>query len=95
MPYALLASPHAQRDLDDLPVRIADGIRLLLHALAEEPRSRRFDIKQLGGSHRSKRLRLRIGEYRILLDIDHQRQQILVARIGHRSTVYRGWDGGD
>jgi mRNA interferase RelE/StbE len=92
--YALLANPSAQRELDALPPRIAEGIRAVLRALADEPRSKRFDLKVLqGGSTRS--WRLRIGDYRVILGLDHERQEILVVRIGPRSTVYRGWSGGD
>lgn len=46
-----------------------------------------------GGQPGQLRHRLRIGDYRVILRIDHERQEILVVRIGHRSTVYRSWDG--
>lgn len=92
----LLASPRAQKELDALPSRIADGLRQLLGALAEDPRSKRFDLKPLvGGRGKLPRLRLRIGDYLVILEIDHARQQILVGRVGHRSTIYRDWGGGD
>ena len=92
MTYALLASPAAQRELDDLPSDIADGLRLVLHALAKTPYSKRFDVKLLrGGTPGIKSWRLRVGEYRAILQFDHEAEEIHVVRIGHRSTVYRGW----
>lgn len=91
MAYALVAAPSAQRELDALPPRIAAGIRAVLRALAAEPRSHRFDLKRLAGvPARLPALRLRVGEYRIILAIDHDGREILVARIGHRKAVYRG-----
>lgn len=91
MAYALLASPAGQKSLDALPKAIADGLREMLHALAESPRSRRFDIKALRGPQREPPLlRLRVGDYRVILFIDHERQEIVLARAGRRATVYRG-----
>ena len=92
MAYVLLASPAAQRELDDLPEDIADGLRLVLHELAKQPHSKRFDIKLLrGGTPGIKSLRLRVGDYRVILQFDHAAKEIHIVRIGHRSTVYRGW----
>lgn len=96
MAYALLANPAAQRELDALPDRIADGLRIVLRELAANPRSDRFDVKLLqGGRTGIKRWRLRVGDYRIVFQFDHAAKEIRVVRIGHRSTVYRGWSGGD
>lgn len=96
MAYALVAAPVAQRELDHLPARIADGIRQALRALADDPRSKRFDLKRLQGNDaRPPPLRLRLGDYRVILQIYHDLREIRVARIGPRSTVYRGWGHGD
>jgi mRNA-degrading endonuclease RelE of RelBE toxin-antitoxin system len=89
--YALLASPAGQKSLDALPKAIADGLREVLKALAENPRSKRFDIKALHGPQREPPLlRLRMGDYRVVVVIDHPRQEIVVLRAGRRNTVYRG-----
>lgn len=94
MPYQLLAHPAAQRGLDALPKQIADGLRRVLRALAEEPRSTRFDLKALKGvDGEPPALRLRVGEYRVILRIYHDFQEIRIARIGHRKPVYRGIKG--
>lgn len=91
MPYALLVHPTAQKELDALPRAIGDGIREILRALAEEPRSRRFDLKPLKAvDDEPPAMRLRIGEYRVLLRISHDVREIRIARIGHRKNVYRG-----
>jgi mRNA-degrading endonuclease RelE of RelBE toxin-antitoxin system len=91
--YALLASPSGQKTLDALPKAIAEGLKRVLQALAESPRSRRFDLKALQGpQRRPPLLRLRIGDYRVVLFMDHPRQEVVVVRAGRRNTVYRGMD---
>lgn len=91
MPYALLAHPRAQRELDALPPAIAAGMRRVLAELAKAPRSKRFDLKPLKAvDGEPPAMRLRVGDYRAILRIDHKRHEIRIARIGHRSDVYRG-----
>ncbi|HLF16893.1 MAG TPA: type II toxin-antitoxin system RelE/ParE family toxin [Candidatus Thermoplasmatota archaeon] len=94
MAYAILASSVAQRELDGLPNGIADGIRLVLRAFAQEPRSKRFDVKALKGiDERPPLLRLRIGDYRVVFQIHPPLKEIHVSRIGHRRNVYRAMRG--
>jgi mRNA interferase RelE/StbE len=94
--YLLLAAPSAQRELDALPPAIANGLRLILRALADEPRSSRFDLKKLAGNdERPPPLRLRVADYRVVLQIDHAVKEIHIVAVGHRSKVYRRWGGGD
>lgn len=81
----------AQKDLDALPPRIAGGIRDVLRALAEDPRDPRFDLRPLRAvDGEPPALRLRIGQYRVILRIHHREREIRIARIGHRSRIYRG-----
>lgn len=90
MPYTLLAHPVAQKELDALPKAVADGLRKVLVALSESPRDSRFDLRPLRGqTDRPRPLRMRVGEYRIILQIYHNLKEIRIARVGHRSTVYR------
>jgi mRNA interferase RelE/StbE len=39
---------------------------------------------------RERRYRIRVGEYRILYQIDDRAQSVVVVEVGHRSSVYRG-----
>lgn len=94
MVYALLAHPVAQRELDALSPRIADGLRRVLAALAASPRDRRFDLtplKAIDGEPPA--MRLRVGEYRVILRIHHDLREIRIARVGLRKNVYRGLGG--
>lgn len=93
MSYALEAHREANKQLQALPPAIADGIRKVLHDLASDPEDARFDLRRIQG-HTSQppTLRLRIGTYRILLKVSHERRLVRVLRIGHRRNVYRGLD---
>lgn len=33
--------------------------------------------------------RLRVGDYRVILDIQHDKVRILILKVGHRSNVYK------
>lgn len=92
MAYQLVAHPRIQRDLDRTPARIAPELRKALDALAANPEGR-HDIKRIQGvSTVPPTLRLRVGTYRILLKIDHERREIIVLKLGPRSSIYNGLD---
>nr|WP_156584143.1 type II toxin-antitoxin system RelE/ParE family toxin [Agrobacterium vitis] len=53
---------------------------------AEDPRQ---IGKALKGSQLGEYWRYRVGDYRVICDIQDQRLVVLVVEIGHRSDVYR------
>jgi mRNA interferase RelE/StbE len=59
-----------------------------IDALATNPRP--AGAKALQG--RGHLLRLRIGEYRVVYQIDDQAGVVTIALVGHRRDVYRGID---
>lgn len=84
MSYALAFKPSAEKELrklarDAIP-RVVDAIR----ALADEPRPH-VCVKLSG----SQSWRIRIGDYRVIYDIDDKSRKIDVLHIGHRREVYR------
>jgi mRNA interferase RelE/StbE len=84
MSYSLAFKPSAEKELrklhrDTIP-RVVQAIR----ALADEPRP--HGCVKLSGSQS---WRIRIGDYRIIYDIDDTSQKIDVLYIGHRREVYR------
>lgn len=91
MTYALEAHREANKQLRSLPPKIADGLRKVLRDLAHDPAHPRFDLKRIQGHNRHPPTqRLRVGQYRVLLKIDHDEQRIRILRIGLRADVYRG-----
>ena len=59
-------------------------IREKLAALAQEPRP--HGIVKLKGDPA---WRIRVGVYRIVLEIDDTQRRIVVAAVGHRREIYR------
>lgn len=73
------------KDLQRLP-RPAFGAALrAIVGLAQNPRP--SDTKKLAGS--TSDWRIRIGEYRIVYEIDDPAERVLVLRVAHRRDVYR------
>jgi mRNA interferase RelE/StbE len=64
----------------DIPLRISKKIG----ELAENPFSR--GIKRLRGENG---FRLRVGDYRVIMDIDTGNSVICILRIGHRRNIYK------
>jgi mRNA interferase RelE/StbE len=84
--YDLLVTPPAQRALDRLPERVAAAIAELVTGdlLAELRRVGKSLRRELAGIWSARR-----GSYRVLYEIDDDKQHIVVLRIDHRADVYR------
>jgi mRNA interferase RelE/StbE len=83
--YRIIAGRSAERSLRRriLPER-AGQIREAINALAENPRP--GNSRQL--RDRPAR-RLRVGDYRIIYDVDDDRREVFVAEVWHRQRGYR------
>jgi mRNA interferase RelE/StbE len=84
MSYALGILPRAQRELGALPTETYQRLREAIFALAHEPRPQ--SSRKLTGREG---WRLRVGDYRVLYDIDDAKQTITIVHVGHRRDVYR------
>ncbi|MGH7206244.1 MAG: type II toxin-antitoxin system RelE family toxin [Nitrospiraceae bacterium] len=84
MAYEVLLQPRARREFLALPPHIARKITQALQTLEQNPRSHQ-SIKLSGGDG----YRLRVGDYRILYDIDDLAKNVIVYRIKHRREAYR------
>lgn len=62
---------------------VRDRIARKLREIAQDPR--RF----LNRIASVEAYRLRVGDYRVIVDVDWDREIIHVLTLGHRSTVYR------
>ena len=84
MPYTVVLKRRAERELDDLPKATRQRVTARLMALEHEPRPR--------GSRRLQGLagrRLRVGDYRVLYEVDDIEKKVIVFAVGHRREVYR------
>jgi mRNA interferase RelE/StbE len=89
MAWKMELSPSADRGLDDLDHPIAQRILKFLYervAKLENPRSLG---QALQGSKFGEYWRYRVGDYRIICEIQDKKLVVLVLRIGHRREVYR------
>jgi mRNA interferase RelE/StbE len=75
--------PQAKKYLEKLPHLISQRIVSKIEAAALEPS--RF-LEHLASANVYK---LRIGDYRALIDIDTQQGLLLVQKIEHRSKIYQ------
>jgi len=62
---------------------LKDRIARKLEAVSDDPK--RF-LSRLSSVEAYK---LRVGDYRIILDVEWEREVLIVLTLGHRSTVYR------
>jgi mRNA interferase RelE/StbE len=85
--YRVELTPAAQRDLRSLDRPVLRRIDARIRSLAEEPRP--HGVEKLAGD--SEVYRVRVGDYRILYQIDDAVLVVLVVRVRHRREVYRGF----
>jgi mRNA interferase RelE/StbE len=81
--YELIYSPSALKQLEKLEHNIKERIIVVLERLRIRPES--CDIKKLVGMQG---YRFRVGDYRIIFDIEKNKLLILVLKIGRRKDVY-------
>ena len=86
MAYWLAIRPAAERDLRALTPTMLARIDARLRELADNPRPR--GTERLRGPQGG--FRLRVGDYRILYDVDDAQQVVIIGRVRHRRDVYRG-----
>lgn len=85
MSYAVSIRPAAQRQFARLSTSAKTAVAAALEGLAVEPRPHNH-IK-LSGSSGS--YRVRVGDYRVVYQIDDASRRVLVTVVGHRREVYR------
>ena len=86
MRYVVLLENQAEKELRSLPEGVLKRVDIKLQALSLDPRPR--GAAKLKGKE-GEGWRLRIGDYRILYQIDDKENAIRIYRIKHRREVYR------
>lgn len=79
----------ARRDLQKLDKPIALRLTRFLRERVGELDDPRSIGDALKGSRLGDFWRYRVGEYRIICDLENQRLLVLVLRVGHRREIYR------
>ena len=85
MQYEITYAHSALKSLRKLDGGVARRILTATGALAQDPRPP--GCLQLKGG--SGEMRIRVGDYRIIYDLEDDALVVLVLRIGHRGDVYK------
>jgi mRNA interferase RelE/StbE len=85
MIYSVSLRPGAERQRRKLSGEVRNRIIQVLLSLEQNPRPP--GVVKLSG--RENQWRLRVGDYRILYEIDDEAKLVTVLRIAHRRQVYR------
>jgi mRNA interferase RelE/StbE len=83
MSWTVIWSDGARSDLADLDKSVARRVIAAVERLASKNQGR---LKKLEGSDR---LRLRVGDWRVIFRRDSSKKVLRIERVGHRSEVYR------
>lgn len=85
MTYRIEYRPSFERDFRKLSRDLQQRISPKINALAENPRPQ--GVEKMAGEENQ--YRIRVGDYRIIYEIQDKVLLVLVIRIGHRREVYR------
>lgn len=87
MKYAFRWRERAVKQLRAIPQPAALTILRALTSLGDDPRRADANVKKLAGY--DDRYRLRVGDYRLLYEVQDGALVILVVGVGHRREIYR------
>jgi mRNA interferase RelE/StbE len=82
--YEVIVERKARKAIARLPQAVYDRVMTAIENLAEDPRPRQS--RQLQGSPAR---RLRVGDYRVIYDVDDDHLEVFVAEVWHRQRGYR------
>lgn len=82
MIYKVIFSDKALRQFKKLERNVQERINTALDRIRIKPHS--YVIKLVGKPG----YKVRVGDYRIIMDIEQQRLLILVIKVGHRRNIY-------
>jgi mRNA interferase RelE/StbE len=82
--YEVILSNRAEKRLSRLRAGEYERVLRAVMSLAEDPRPR--NCHKLQGREG---WRIRVGDYRVIYEVDDTAQEVLVVAIGHRKDVYR------
>ena len=83
--YRVAFRPSAERELRKLPRTVIAEVSTLVGEFAESPYTRNSE-KLSGGENL---FRVRIGDYRVVYQVDLKNRLITIFRVRHRKDVYR------
>jgi len=83
--YEILLEKQAEKDLKKLPADLFDRVVLAIQGLSVNPRP----VGCLKLKNSLQDYRIRVGDYRIIYEVDDKNQMVKVMIVRHRRDVYR------
>ena len=83
--YNLIPTPHFARQFKKLDKFTQKKIKSYLENILDNPRSRGKMLQ----ANRNGQWRYRIGDYRVIVNIQDEKLIILALEIGHRREIYK------
>ena len=80
--YKLIFSKYSLKQLSKLDTQIKDRIWEKLQLCKENPFRFLEHLEQING------FKLRVGNYRVILDADNKDKRLDVVKLGHRKNIY-------
>jgi len=84
MKYTVLIERYAQKQIMKLDKKIIPVIKASIADLADNPRP--YGYKKLKGEDA---YRIRVGDYRVIYEIDDGKIIVTVVSVGHRKDIYK------
>lgn len=84
--YKIIFKKEAAKSLQKLPRNVTKTIREKLESIASKPYAEHPNAKKLQGRDG---YRLRVGDWRVIYEIQNDQLVILVLRVAPRGKVYR------
>jgi mRNA interferase RelE/StbE len=85
MAYQILIRRPAEKEIGSLPPKIRSRVAEKIRALADDPRP--AGCKKLSGEDRA--WRIRVGDYRVVYEVNDTARYVEVRVVAHRKDVYR------
>ena len=85
--YKILIMPPARAVLNGLPRKRAERILAIVRQVAADPFARHPNIDRLKGERGA--FRYRLGDWRLLYNVDSKRRTLTLANIRPRGSAYR------
>ncbi len=83
--FDVILKPSVEKDLRRLPKKIVSNVMTRIQKLQNEPFPQ--GVTRLEGSERL--YRLRVGDYRIIYEVDTYAKEVIIQYVRHRSEAYR------
>ncbi|MCD6275705.1 MAG: type II toxin-antitoxin system RelE/ParE family toxin [Thermoplasmata archaeon] len=85
MGYLIKLKRSVEKEILKLPRDVIKRIVRAIDELENDPYPR--DSKKIRGTERT--YRLRVGNYRIIYQVDEERKEIIIYHVRHRKSVYK------